>query len=276
MSTPQETARSWAHYTEPSTVDVDGLATAYRRAGDGPTTVYLHGGGLTRMWLPFYERLAQKLDLVAPEHPGFGDTPLPDHFLTFSDFVLHYDAFFDALDLDDVHLVAHSLGGWIGANLAVFYPRRFKSLTLVTPTGLRLPDVDSIDTFRMTPEEGALALLNGRAERYTEYFVQEGEPEDAIHAFSESATMARLTFNPRYDFRLDSRLARVTSPTLVIGAQDDRIVPTEMAGRFAEVIPGARLVTVEGPDGEASSHVPHLEQPDAVAALVTEHILANA
>ena len=44
---------------------------------DGPDdggTLYLHGSGLTRMWLPFYEQLSQSVDLLAPEHPGYGET----------------------------------------------------------------------------------------------------------------------------------------------------------------------------------------------------------
>ncbi|MET9973368.1 alpha/beta fold hydrolase, partial [Streptomyces sp. NPDC006356] len=84
--------RDWAYWTEPSYVDVDGLRTAYRRAGDGPTTLYLHGAGMTRMWPPFAQQLAQHVDLVVPEHPGFGDTPRPGHFRDFDDYVLHYDA----------------------------------------------------------------------------------------------------------------------------------------------------------------------------------------
>ena len=35
-----------------------GLSVAYRRKGQGEPTLFLHGAGFTRMWLPFYERLA--------------------------------------------------------------------------------------------------------------------------------------------------------------------------------------------------------------------------
>ena len=278
-STPesQTPTPSWTHYTEPSFVEVDGLRTAYRRQGEGEAVLFLHGGGMTRMWLPFYEQLAAGHDLIAPEHPGFGDSEQGDHIQTFEDIVLHYDALMDALGLEQVHLVGHSLGGWMAANLAVFYPRRFKSLTLLTAAGLRLADVDSIDMFRMTDEEAGEALFNGRVGRYAEeYLIQEGEPEDAIHALTEAAAAARLIWNPRYDFRLDRRLARVKAPALVIGAQDDRVIPTPMAARFAELIPGARLVTVEGPEGEQSGHVPHIEQPGDVAALIATHVAANA
>jgi pimeloyl-ACP methyl ester carboxylesterase len=267
-------ARDWAHYTEPSHVDVDGLETAYRRKGSGPTVVYLHGAGMTRIWLPFLEELSNAYDVVAPEHPGFGDTPRPGTLEGFDDLVLHYDAFFRALELDRIHLIGHSLGGWIAANLAVYFPERFASLTFVTPGGLRLRDVPSIDAFRMTPEEAFAALFNGREAQYGDYLEQEGFPEDVVRAADEGATRALLTWNPRYDRKLDARLARVTAPTLVIGADDDRIIPNAMVDRYAELIPGARAVRVPGQDGP-SGHVVHVEQPADVAKLVAEHVNAS-
>jgi pimeloyl-ACP methyl ester carboxylesterase len=268
-------ARDWAHYTEPSFIDADGLKTAYRRQGSGPTVVYLHGAGMTRIWLPFLQELSNSYDVVAPEHPGFGDTPRPQSLEGFDDLVLHYDALFRALELDRFHLIGHSLGGWIAANLAVFYPERFASLTLITPAGLRLVDVPSIDSFRMTPEETFAALFNGREAQYTDYLEQEGFPEDVVRAAEEGATRTLLTWNPRYDRRLDTRLARVTAPTAVIGADEDRVIPNAMVDRYAELIPGARAVRVPGgPDGP-SGHVVHVEQPADVAALVAQHVNAN-
>lgn len=275
-STEPRPAPSWAHYTEPAFVDVDAIRTAYRRRGRGEPVLFLHGDGFTRMWLPFLEALSAQADVVAPEHPGYGETAINDEIQSFDDLVLHYDGLLDALELDRVHLVGHGLGGWLAADLAVFYPRRFKSLTLITPAGLRLPDAPFVDPFRMTPEERIEALFNGRGEAYSEYVVQEGEPDDMIRAMMESATAARLMWNPRYDHRLDHRLRRVTAPALVIGVQDDRVVPTAMAQRYAELIAGARLETIRGPEGEASGHVPHLEYPEQTAALVARHVAANA
>lgn len=271
--------RAWAHYTEPLFVDVDGLRTAYRRAGAGETVVYLHGSGLTRMWLPFLDELARGHDVVAPEHPGFGDTPAPPTLEGFDDLVLHYDGFLDRLGLVDVHLVGHDLGGWIAAELAVFYPRRFASLTLITPTGLGVRERQArpgIDPFRLNPDELAAALLNGRAGRYAECFTQEGFPDDVVRSFEEMTTLALLAWHPRYDRRLDDRLGRVRSATLVLGAEDDRLVPATVAEKYARLIPHARHVTVVGEPGEASGHLLALEHPVSVAALVSEHVRAFA
>ncbi|MEU3617965.1 alpha/beta hydrolase [Streptomyces sp. NPDC006872] len=278
MESPAEafSGRTWKYWTQPTVVDVQGVPTAYRRAGEGETLVYLHGGGNTRSWLPFHQELAKHFDVVAPEHPGFGDTPRGPEMDRWEDWVLHYDAFFSQLGLTDFHLVGNSLGGWLAANLAVYYPQRFKSLTLVTPTGLRLLGAPLIDVFRWTPEEAASALFNGRAERYLDQLVQQGEPEDGIQAYQEESTGALLMWNPRYDLKLDTRLSRIAAPTLCVGVDDDRVVGTGMSARYADLIPGAKHLRISGPSGEPSGHMVFMEQPGDTVAAITEHVNRNA
>lgn len=275
-TTASSTEPSWKHYTAPEFVDVAGINVAYRRSGQGERLLYLHSDGLTRVWLPFFEELAAEIDLVAPEHPGYGDTAITDDVQSFEDLVLHYDALMRALDLDPVHLVGQGLGGWLAADLAVTYPTRFKSLTLVTPDGLRLADVSSVDHFRCTPDERLALQFNGRQESYREFVEQEGEPEDMIRALVQNSTTGRLAWNPRYDFRLDRRLRRVKAPTLVISAEDDRWVPNAMAARYAELIPSAELSAVVGGDIGPSGHLLHVEQPHATSQLIARHVAAHA
>ena len=86
------------YYVEPDQIEVAGIQTAYRRkgpeGGGGEPVLFLHGNNFTRMWLPLYERLSQSVDLIAPEHPGFGETPAPAWVRNFDDLVLHYDGVF--------------------------------------------------------------------------------------------------------------------------------------------------------------------------------------
>lgn len=271
-STTAFEGRNWKNWTEPTFVDVDGVSTAYRRGGTGPTLVYLHGGGGTREWAPIHRALSENFDVIAPEHPGFGDTDRPEDLDTWQDFILHYDAFFRALELRDFHLVGTSLGAWLAANIATTYPDRFRSLTLVTPLGARIEDEPFIDLFRMSDDDEAAAMFNGRQDRYIDDLVQEGGLDDVIHAFHEQTTCALLMWNPRYELKFDRRLRRVTIPTLVVGAEDDRVVGNLQAERFATLIPQASLVTLRGPDGEPSGHGIPIEQPGDLARAISSHI----
>src|SRR5689334_23195488 len=253
-------------YTEPDWIEVDGLRVAYRRQGDGPTTLYMHGAGLTRMWLPFYERLSQSLDLIVPEHPGFGETEMPQWLDGFDDLVIHYDSLLDALEVERVHVVGYSLGGWIAAELAVLQPRRLESLTLIPPIGLRLPGKPPGDVFAMDPETLFMTMFNDPTN--AAQILPDIESLDEIEQqYGEAATLARLAWNPRFDPKLERRLARVRCPTLVVRAQDDRLVPVEMAERYAELIDGARIEAVPG-----TGHAVIVEQPEKTADLITAFI----
>ncbi|WP_020180414.1 alpha/beta hydrolase [Methylopila sp. M107] len=265
---PEQEGRFW---TEPSFVEVDGLATAYRRKGAGDIVLFLHGAGMTRTWLPIYESLSKSFDTLVPEHPGFGDTPRPDTLEGFDDLVLHYDALIRELKLDKpIHLVGHSLGGWIAASLAVFYPERFASVTLLQPMGILLPEAPSADPFRWSPEETGEILFSGAGANYGEYF-EGGDPvENAVREYEESITFARLTWNPRYDWKFDHRLARVTIPVSAVGFADDRYIPVAQIRRWAELIPGAEFVLLSGANGEPASHLANVQQPDKIAEIVKQ------
>jgi pimeloyl-ACP methyl ester carboxylesterase len=271
MSSVIETPRNWAHWTEPERVAVEGVDVAYRRKGRGEPLLYLHGAGLTRQWLPLYDRLAERFDVIVPEHPGYGDTPLPDWLHSFDDLVLHYDAFLVTLGVERPHLVGHSLGAWAAAELAVFYPRRFASLALIAPMGLRAEGATVGDPFKHSPEAMGELLLNGAIGSYTSHFEQEEPLEQMLHAYGESITLARLAWNPRYDVKLERRLARVAAPALVVHAADDRFVHRAHSARYAELLPDARLEVVDGAGGEDASHLVILQQPEALAALLAEH-----
>jgi len=269
-------ARGWKYWTVPDLVTVDGLETAYRRSGPGETVVYLHGAGNTRAWLPFHAALAAGHDVIAPEHPGYGDTGRPPHFDSWEDWILHYDGFFRALGLGRFHLVGNSLGGMLAAKLAITYPERFKSVTLVNPLGLRLPGEPLRNLYRWDENETDEAYFNGRRDRYTDLLVQEGTPDDDVQAYKEATSTALLYWNPRYDRKLDQRLPRVTAPFLSIGVDDDRVIGNAMARRYAELVPNGRYTRVRGRAGEPSSHMVFLEQPEDTAAAIAEHIRASS
>jgi pimeloyl-ACP methyl ester carboxylesterase len=258
------------YYTEPEWLELGDLRVAYRRKGAGDPALYLHGAGLTRMWMPFHERLAAAAEVTAPEHPGYGETEMPEWLDGLDDLVIHYDALLEALEIERPHLVGYSLGGWIAAELAVFYPRRFASLTLITPAGLRIPDKPIGDLFAMMPDELFATLFNDTT-RMSEVLPDFESLEEVEHQFGESATLARLAWNPRFDPKLERRLGRIACPTLVVRAEHDRLIPDEMAERYAELIPDARIETVPG-----TGHALVVEQPEKTADLVASFIQENA
>lgn len=255
-------------YTPPAFETVSGIPIAYRRKGKGEAVVLLHGAGFTRMWLPLYEMLSERVDFIAPEQPGFGETPMPKWFRSFDDLTLLYDQLFCQLGLDRIHLIGFSMGGWAAAEFASFYPRRLKSLALITPVGLRLPDNPGVDIFQLPPAELLDRLFKDKTVMQ-EFMIDPEDFDEGIHLYSEFTAAARLMWAPRYNLALERRLQRLQCPTLVVGAEEDRLVPNEMSDRYAEVLPNSRLVRIPG-----TGHEPCLERPrqltDALLSLIEE------
>jgi pimeloyl-ACP methyl ester carboxylesterase len=243
---------------------VEGLPTAYRRKGSGTPVLFLHGAGMTRMWLPFYEKMAQEHDFIAPEHPGFGETPMPPWLRGIDDLILHYDEFLKLLNIPRVHLIGFSLGGWIAAEFASFYPERVQSLTLITPIGLRA-GVTGPDLFELGPERIWTHLFN----QHDKIAAVAPEPslEEMSFGYGEGVTLARLAWTPRYNIRLPRRLHRVKSPSLIVRAEDDRLVPDAIALKYAEALPRAETAVIP-----RSGHALIVEEPDAAADTISTFI----
>ena len=137
-------------------LDVRGTRIRVLRGGSGAPLIFLHGASGHVGWLPFLERLSQRFDVIAPEHPGFGASDDPPWLDRPSDLAYFYLDLIAALKLDRVHLMGTSLGGWIAAELAVRNTSRLASLTLVCAVGILANDGAPMDDmFRMSAEENA-------------------------------------------------------------------------------------------------------------------------
>src|SRR5882762_11836350 len=103
---------------------VNGCKIRIMRGGQGAPLLYLHGALGVSAWMPFMEGLSRRFDVIVPDHPGFGASDTPDWLDTIHDLAYFYLDVLADLDLDRVHLVGVSLGGWIAAELAVRNTRR--------------------------------------------------------------------------------------------------------------------------------------------------------
>jgi len=81
------------------TIDVNGTPVHYDSTGAGPAVVLLHGGGLddARLsWAALTPRVAAHATVVAPDLPGFGDSPLGATQPTGDGYAGWFVAFLDA------------------------------------------------------------------------------------------------------------------------------------------------------------------------------------
>jgi pimeloyl-ACP methyl ester carboxylesterase len=244
-----------------STLTICDCRIRVMRGGAGGPLVFLHGGGGIGIWLPAMARLAKKFDVIAPEHPGFGESDMPAWLDTVGDLANFYLDFLDQLDLRGVHLVGSSLGGWIAADLAVRNATRLGSLTLIGAAGIHVDGVAQVDTF-LTNEEQRIRDLFYDQELAEAVIAGSQRPELEDAALKNRMTTAKLSWQPRnHDPHLRKWLHRIKVPTLLVWGEHDRVFPKDYAFAYQQLIPGAKVVVIP-----ECGHLPHVEKGDIFAA----------
>jgi pimeloyl-ACP methyl ester carboxylesterase len=268
--TPADSPATAAQRSE-RTLDVRGVATHLFEAGppDSPALLYFHGTFLGNLWLDAHRRLAERFHLYAPDLPGFGLTPRPDWMRDMSDYVLYLRDLLDALGLERPIIVGHSLGGWMAAEVAVWYPERVSTLVLSNAAGIRVKGTPLGDLFAMNPAEQLAACFDDLSAA-APLMPAAVTVDYILDQYRQRTTLASLAWNPHFDPKLERRLARVTCPTLVVWGETDRLIPPAYGDAYARLIPGARLVTLTG-----TGHMPMFERPAEWAAAITDFALGE-
>ena len=224
---------------------VNGIKTVVYVAGQGRPVVYLHGAG-TWHGLDFARPWAERFKVIAPIHPGWGESGDDPQLNSVYEYVLHYLDLFDQLKVYPFDLVGFSLGGWLAAEFAILHPRRVRKLVLVAPAGM--PDLE-----HRGPPLGSWSL-----EEMYSYLVSDMETlrpylprnpqEQAAHAAQIERSIQsarRIAPNGPYDPNLPRWLHRLTMPTLLVWSKADRIAPVERAQKWMSLLPNAQLALFE-------------------------------
>ena len=233
------------------------IAVRLYKDGSGEPVVFLHGAAGVPPWSPFFEKLAARHALMLPEHPGFGASDTPDWLDHVGDLAYFYLDTIAALGLDGIHLVGHSLGGWIAAEIAVRDCHALRSLTLSAPAGIHVKGLRKADTFMWSPEQVTRNLVHDPA-LAEQMLAQPVTDEQQFARMKNRLTVAKLAWQPRfYNPHLSKWLHRIGVPTLILWGDDDRIIPPGYGPAFRDLIPGSRLETIAD-----CSHLPQIERTD--------------
>ena len=238
--------------------------------GSGTPVVFFHGAGGLLADNPFLDALAQRYAVFAPEWPGYGDSTGDDLLEDMLDFALHGWDLVDALGLRQPHLIGHSMGGMIAAEMACLAPRDLSRLVLVAPAGLWLDAHPIPDIFAMLPHEIAdvlfvdpargAALLTGGAD-----LTDIEALKDFYIVTQRRLAMAGKILFPIPNRRLSKRLYRLGAPTLVLWGAGDRLIAPAYAAQWTSLIAGARAQTID-----RAGHMLPWEQPEAFVEAVVK------
>jgi len=241
-----------------ATIEVRGRTLRCLQAGGGPTVLYLHGfGGLAES----LQQLSEGHRVLAPEHPGFGESAIPDWMMGVSDLAFFYLDLIEALDLDAIHLVGHAVGGWIAAELAIRSTARLRSLALLAPAGAVVPEVSIADVFLTSAADLVRQQVHDAHAPAAAAWIEAELAKPIEHVLQNRAALARIGWCPRlHNPQLPYWLHRIDVPTLIAWGREDRVVPFACHRPYLDNIAGAELMAL--PD---AGHALHVERAEAVA-----------
>jgi 3-oxoadipate enol-lactonase len=258
--------------------------------GDGSREVVCLLNGLamhTPAWYGFLPRLQPDYDVLLWDYPGQGrstDVDVPYHLDRIAAYLVQI---LDRIGAARVHLVGISYGGFVALEFARQFQERLHTLTI---SGILLSRETLFDMYQQL----SLRFYAGGAEAfelYTHYMYEKIFGEAFVTAAGERLETMRRNFFERYKDRTAS-LRRLTlaqdpffaaiesrtdeyrailTPTLVLAAEDDRVIAPKVQRKIAAILPNSRFEVI--PD---AGHVAYLERPDLFFGKVRELFATRA
>jgi pimeloyl-ACP methyl ester carboxylesterase len=279
--------RTWTSIDWPalsSDVEIDGHSVhVVDSGGDKPPLLFIHGlGGVWQNWLMNLPAFMPTHRVVAFDLPGFGQSEVaPEESIPA--FARTTDALCDKLGIDCPVVVGNSMGGFVGAELAVSFPTRVEKLVLVSAAGLSTEYVSREPVLAVAR---AWAALTARAGAQSEAVVRRKRLRraalQAVVRYPERLSGPLTTelirganspgFNESfrallsYSFR--DKLERINVPVLVVWGRNDILVPVEDAEMFEHLI-GENAHSVIFDD---TGHLAMLERPSRFNELLAGFI----
>lgn len=239
------------------------------QAGDRATrtALVLHGGGGPQTVAPIVGHLGATMHAVAPTHPGWDGTPLPDSIASVADLAAHYLDRLSSSGEREVVLIGSSIGGWIALEMAVQaaaderYAGVIGAVVDIDGVGAVIEGEPVADFFALDARGLAEAAWHDPDKGYRD----PASLTDAQRAIQEAngRTMAVIAGAGMGDPGLLGRLGAIRVPTLMVWGASDRIVTPAYGQAVARAVPGARFVEIP-----EAGHLPQLEAPDATWAAI--------
>jgi pimeloyl-ACP methyl ester carboxylesterase len=254
----------------------------YEVTGSGPAIVFAHGlGGNHLSWFQQVAHFAPRYTCVTFAHRGFHPSSAlaegPDPSAYASDLA----ALITHLRLDDVRIVAQSMGGWTAVEYALTKPPGLKAIVMACTTGtidplqIGEPERTRLNTWLQTEAPKAPALFaRGIHPAAGERMAQEqpamyllyrhiSDQNAGLDVMKTGARLIAMRTRPPEDLR------GVTCPILFISGDEDVVIPPFAADAIVRVVPNAKVRHIAD-----AGHSTYFERPARFNAIVDEFLYA--
>lgn len=263
-------------------------------AGSGAPVVLIHGGNsVAASWAPLLGLLREDARLMAPDRPGCGLTDRVDYrkVPSFRDHCISFlGSLLDALGLDRVSVVGNSIGGWWALVYALAHPERVDRIVCLGEPAASSPRIQLRHRTLATPVVSSLlyatVLRPTRDRTRAQMAGVVAHPERLSEAFLDLAYSAsvlpgaRLAWTsmierfvsgmraPCGTYSIREQLRSIRQRVLLVWGDKDGC-PPRWGEELCRYLPNASLEVLRD-----VGHLPWLDEPERVAALVRAFIRA--
>jgi proline-specific peptidase len=248
--------------------DVNGIRICYEVAGEGEPLLLVHGfGSKKESWIAQFPVLSKHFKVIRFDNRGAGKSDRPKGVYTMEVFADDIKGLMDYLRIEKANIAGWSLGGMIVQNMVLKYPERIKKVILIN-TNYGFPDENGplvYKNMRLEEEkqkkiDHVKAFWDGARSGYYIKFRKEMEAnpskkwyglwsaEDLIEesivdpptAEDIEVQASALKSHETFD-----RLKSIKSPTLILTASHDRLIPKSTMEEIHEQIPNSKFIIID-------------------------------
>jgi pimeloyl-ACP methyl ester carboxylesterase len=255
-------------------IEVDGRRVhVVDTGGSGPPLLFLHGlGGVWQNWLLNIPAFMGSHRCVTFDLPGFGESEMPNGELSIPQFAKTAEAVCEQLGVEGPAVIGNSMGGFVGAELALSFPTRVAKLVLVSAAGLSTEYVTREPVLAVAR---AWAALTTRAGAQADTIIKRPRLRrvalQAVVRYPERLSVPLTTelvrgagspgfngaFRELLSYSFRDKLERIEVPVLIVWGRNDVLVPVEDAAVFEHLI-GENAHSVVFDD---TGHLAMMERP---------------
>lgn len=254
----------------------------WREVGKGPTLVFLHGAWHDgNQWLPVINHLSGKYHCLAPDLLGFGESDRPDVHYSIHLEVECLAEYLETLNLKQIYLVGHCVGGWIAASYALRYAEQVAGLVLIAPEGV---EVDGARRnwwwVRLLLERPKVVdwlwhwLPILKKWKFPSWLSNIKDLLPRLEQILESTAACQLLFQRRKSEieaeLLEEKLPWLKKPTLILQGERDSANAIALNRVYAQILQDAQLKILPNGEDDLSQQL-----PDEVAECIHEFVIRH-
>jgi pimeloyl-ACP methyl ester carboxylesterase len=279
------------------TIEVDGTEVFYREGGEraAPTLLLLHGfPSSSAQYEQLMQRLENRYHVIAPDYPGFGQSPPLEGTTTFDRLADVIDGFAYTKALDRFSLYMFDFGSPVGFRLASRHPERVQGLVLQNGNAYEAglgPSMQALKPYwedRSANEDAVRGFLQLDATR-SQYLDGVADPTtvnpdlwELDQRYLELPGRDQVMLDLLYDYqnnltlypRWHDYMRANQPPALLPWGQNDRFFPREGARAYLQELPNAVLHLLDTGHFATATHSDQIAE--LVAAFLDKHVARDA